>query len=134
MRLGDEVKSGLTQPNRTEDSQKRRNAITASVPSTKFSLRFQRDAMTAGASASSRAESKSSSAGVTVIYPSPAMCIVHGEAISPLPQGERAQCVIPSPLRGRGWLPERLARRKPGEGVDRFGHRYPTIAMGEDSS
>src|SRR5258706_5641369 len=126
MRLGDEVKSGLTQPNRTEDSQNSRNAITASAPRTKFSWRFQRDAMAAGASAD--AEIRSSSAGVTVIYPSPEMCIVQGEGISPLPQGERVQRAIPSSRRGRGWLPERLARRKPGEGVDRFRHYYPAIA------
>src|SRR5260221_14040052 len=65
MRLGDEVKSGLNQPNRTEDSQKSRNAITGSVPRTKFSLRFQREAMAAGASAD--AGIRSSSAGVTVM-------------------------------------------------------------------
>src|SRR5258706_14382788 len=104
MRLGDEVKSGLTQPNRTEDSQNSRNAITASAPSTKFSLRFQRDATAAGASAD--AEIRSSSAGVTVIYPSPALCIVQGESISPLPHGEKGQCVILSPHRGSGRHPE----------------------------
>jgi len=34
---------------------------------------------------------------------------------------------------GETKLPERLARRKPGEGVDRFRHHYPTIARPLDA-
>src|SRR6266567_7312777 len=65
MRLGDEVNSGLIQPNSTEASQNTRNAITVSVPRTKFSFRFQREATEADTSAD--AGMRLSSAGVTVM-------------------------------------------------------------------
>src|SRR5712692_6132493 len=43
IRLGEEVNSGLTQPNRTADSQNPRNTTIASVPSHAFSLRRQNE-------------------------------------------------------------------------------------------
>src|SRR5215467_12960992 len=72
MRLGELVNSGLAQPSAADASQKRRKTITAAVPRRKFSLRFQRDE--AGAAVSSRASTRLSSAGVTVI----SACHGHG--------------------------------------------------------